>query len=66
MDPRLKSVLMHAAVAFVGGFGLILVKFVDVNPDPASWTLKAFEVAMAAGFFAVVKKLVAGELTGTN
>ena len=58
----LKSVLGHAIVGFVGGLGLVLVGWVQANPDPAAWTSKAFGTALFVGLVASVKKLIAGEL----
>jgi hypothetical protein len=60
MNPVLKSVLFKALYGVVAALAAAMLSWVQVNPDPAAWTLLSLKFALLTALAASVKKIVAG------
>ena len=60
MTPLLKSILWKAVYGIVAALAAALLNWVQVNPDPQSWTLLSLKFALLTALAGAAKKFVAG------
>lgn len=64
MNPTLRSILLKAVYGFAAALTAALLGWIQVNPDPATWTIVSLKLALLTAAAAAAKKILAALLTG--
>lgn len=63
MNATLRSILLKALYGLVAGLAAALLNWVQVNPDPAAWTILSLKFALLTACAAALKKFIASFFT---